>query len=162
MARRVNHEPFNIMPMIMPFNMPISCHSTSWLACGGLHLWSDGASCMPVAGCNARSCCLRPTWRKPDSLNAAPTSEEFSVQLGGDIPELKVSSIMLKLRQMFCSGLKWTHFVVYADKRIVVSKVVFSKSTWIAIKLDSFYFNHAVLYMASLQETSRRTCNLCW
>lgn len=101
-------------------------------------------------------------WSKTcDSLREALASEEFCVQLCGHIPELKVSAEYYAqvMGQMCCSGLKWTHFVVYAEKWIVVCKVVFSESTWIAMKskLDSFYFNHVVPYIASLQKSSQGT-----
>lgn len=100
-----------------------------------------------------------PSSKRYDSLNAALASQDFSVQLRGDIPELKVSSEYYAqvMGPVFCCGFKSTHLVVYAEKWIVVFKVVFFESTWIAMKskLDGFYFNHAVPYMASLQESSQ-------
>ncbi|KAH9384931.1 hypothetical protein HPB48_026961 [Haemaphysalis longicornis] len=89
-----------------------------------------------------------PSSKRSNPLNTALALEDFCVQLNNDIPELKVSSEYYAqvMRQMFCSGFKRAHFVVYAEKWIIVCKVVFSESTWIAMKskLDSFYSNHAV------------------
>lgn len=102
-----------------------------------------------------------PWSKRADPLSKALASEDFCVQLNDDIPELKVSSEYYAqvMGQMFCSGFKWTHFVVYAEKWIVVCKVVFSESTWIAMKskLDSFYFNHAAPFVASLHQVSHDT-----
>lgn len=99
-----------------------------------------------------------PWSKRSDPLNTALASEDFCVQLNGDTPELKVSSEYYAqvMGQMFCSGLKWTHFVVYAEKWIVMCKVVFSESSSLAMKskLDRFYFKHAVPFVASLHEMS--------
>ncbi|KAH9366937.1 hypothetical protein HPB48_015810 [Haemaphysalis longicornis] len=55
-----------------------------------------------------------PWSKRADPLSTALASEDFCMQLNDGIPELKVSSEYYAqvMGQMFCSGFKWTHFVM--------------------------------------------------
>lgn len=95
-----------------------------------------------------------PWSKKASTLQDALSSTDFCVELLGSTPHLKVSSEYYAqvMGQMFCAGLLWTHFVVYAEAWIIVCKVTFCQNTWDAMKakLNSFYFTHAVPYLSSL------------
>ncbi|XP_077557920.1 uncharacterized protein LOC144173311 [Haemaphysalis longicornis] len=95
-----------------------------------------------------------PWTKKASTLQDALSSKDFCVELLNSTPHLKVSSEYYAqvMGQMFCAGLLWTHFVVYAEAWIIVCKVTFCQNTWDAMKakLDSFYFTHAVPYLSSL------------
>ncbi|XP_037514016.1 uncharacterized protein LOC119390469 [Rhipicephalus sanguineus] len=98
-----------------------------------------------------------PWSKRSSSLQEALASPDFFVEVVNGIPHLKESSDYYAqvMGQMFCAGLLWTHFIVYADAWMIVCRVEFCCDTWAAIrsKLDNFYFEQALPYLSSLEQT---------
>ncbi|XP_064482469.1 uncharacterized protein LOC135395153 [Ornithodoros turicata] len=94
-------------------------------------------------------------WNKKScSMDEALASPDFYIELLDDVPQLKASSgyYCQVMGQMYCSGLQWTHFVVYTDNWIIVCKVQYVESVWMTMKarLDDFYFSNALPVLSQL------------